>query len=147
MFVFFLFFRPTNGHGIATFDYAGFLMGRSGCYRMVFSIPNGEETPIFARKNNSEIYLSNPVCLVNEDKLKVSGEPSKLGAVGSVLAQKASFKLEYALEGNIAGGVGFKRRFWKRMNVETIMLQLHSQSIGRRIEPLLSRALHPTFAH
>ena len=116
-------------------------MGRSGCYRMIFSVTNGEGKPVFARKSNSEIYLSDPVCLVNEDGLEVAGEPSKLGAVNSLFSEKATFKLEYALEGNSAGRLGFKRRFWKRMNVETIALQLHSQNIGRKIEPSLKQGL------
>ena len=115
-------------------------MGRSGCYRMVFSIPSGNGKTIFARTSNSEIYMSDPVCLVNEDELKVIGEPSKLGAVHSAFSEKAAFKLEYALEHN-TGRFGFKRRFWKRMNVEAVALQLHSQTIGRKIEPFLARAL------
>ena len=127
--------------GYAVFDQAGFLVGRSGCYRMVFSIPLGNGTSIFARKSNSEIYMSDPVCLVNEDEIKVIGEPSKLGAVHSVFSEKAAFKLEYALEANSTTHLGFKRRFWKRMNVESVTLQLHSQTIGRKIEPFLARAL------
>lgn len=108
---------------------------------MVFSINNGEEMPIYARKKNSEIFMSDPVCLVNEDGLEVAGEPSKLGAVNSLFSEKAAFKLEYALDGNSSGRFGFKRRFWKRMNVETITLQMHAQNIGRKIEPFLVRAL------
>ena len=108
---------------------------------MMFSIQHGEETPIFATKSNSEIYISDPVCLLNEDEVKVVGEPSKLGAVHSVFSEKAAFKLEYALEPNSTGLLGFKRRFWKRMNVEAVNLQLHSQAIGRKIEPFLARAL------
>ena len=108
---------------------------------MVFSVNNGEKTPIYARKNNSEIFMSDPVCLVNEDGLEVAGEPSKLGAVNSLFSEKAAFKLEYALGGNGTGRFGFKRRFWKRMNVEAVTLQLHSQTIGRKIEPFLASAL------
>ena len=84
--------------------------------------------------------MSDPVCLVNDDDLKVAGEPSKLGAVHSLFSEKATFKLEYALEEN-TGRFGFKRRFWKRMNAEAVALQLHSQTIGRKIEPFLARAL------
>ena len=126
---------------MALFDVAGFVLGRSGCYRMVFSIQHGEENPIFARKENGEIFMSDPVCLLNEDEVKVAGEPSKLGAVHSLFSEKAAFKLEYDLEAPSTGRAGFRRRFWKRMHVEAVALQLHSQTIGRKMEPFLARAL------
>ena len=111
---------------------------------MVFSVPVGDGTSIYAKRKDapdSEIFISDPVCLVNEDGVKVAGEPNKLGAVGSLFEQKATFKLEYDLQGN-STGFGFKRRFWKRLNVDLIALQLHSQQSVRKLEPLLDNILH-----
>ena len=125
--------RPTSQFGVAVFDHAGFFVGRSGCFRMVFSIPKRDGTFIFARNEQTGgIQMSDPVCLVNEDQIVSVGEPSKLGAIGSPLSQKATFKLEYSLgRNNDTSAFHFRRRFWKRMNVEEMNLVMHSHRSSR----------------
>ena len=113
---------------------------------MVFSVPVGDGTVIFAKRSDapdSPIFISDPVCLVNEDAVKKAGEPDKLGAVGSLFKEKATFKLEYDLQGtNSTRTFGFKRRFWKRMNVDLAQFQVHSQNAVRKMEPWLQQLLN-----
>ena len=110
---------------------------------MVFSIPNGDGTSIFARTESGALQMSDPVCVVNEDRLESVGEPSKLGAIGFPLSQKAKFKVEYPLHNNNNGTrtLRFKRRFWKRMNVEETNMMVHAQRTSREIEPRLLKSL------
>ena len=132
--------------GLAMFDTAGFFLGRTGCYRMVFSIPTGDEdgTSIFARNaETGALQMSDPVCVVNEDIIASVGEPSKLAAIGSPFSKKATFKVEYSLHDNNTGtgALMFKRRFWKRMNVEETHMMVHAKRTSRKIEPRLLKSL------
>ena len=118
---------------------------------MVFSIAIGDGTSIFARNAESgSLHMSDPVCLVNEDQIVAVGEPSKLGAIGFVLSQKAKFKLEYSLKNdNGTDALRFNRRFWKRMNVEETNLMVHAKRTSRKIEPHLLETLRrkPSSCH
>ena len=146
--------------GEAKFTSVSFLSGRTGCYRMIFYVgdakPNSKKQEvietIFAGSKNSTTgrwipTMSERICLLNEETLKVDAKPSSIASLGTTLQQtpliKSIYKRSYVDDsGDDFDELGnrcyaYKKLYLREMEVQIYSLMLDNVKSNRKKEPSL----------
>ena len=153
--------------GIAKFSQISFLSGRTGCYRMIFYV--GDSKPAFRGAGDDTIEtvfagikqsakkggrwiptMSDRVCLINNEEMKVSSKPSSITSLGTKLlitpiVTSIAKRLAIKEDPEIARCFRYRKLMLKEMQVQIYTLNIHKVLSNRKDEPSLGKEIIETF--